>query len=95
MAGDTAGDSERSPDSALKKRSAGGSFESFEFLSGGFLGLLMLASDASRCDLYAAKDDVPCLGSERRAPEAFSEACSGVAELEAAPRRLGCCSQGS
>ena len=48
MAGDTAGDSLRSPDNALKNRSAGGSFESFEFLSGGFLGLLMLASSASR-----------------------------------------------
>ena len=47
-AGDTAGDSLRSPDSALKKRSAGGSFESFEFLSGGFLGLLMLASYTRR-----------------------------------------------
>ena len=41
-AGDTAGDSLRSPDSALRNRSAGGSLLSFEFLSGGFLGLLML-----------------------------------------------------
>ena len=65
----------------MRNRSAGGSFESLLFLSGGFLGLLMLASSASRAfsTIYEAKDDVPCLGSERRAPEAFSESCSGVA----------------